>query len=250
MNIRSRDCLILHPQRDIEDIIIYTGIVRYTYEKFDGYVTLFVLPEYYNLLKNHYVDLENLIIEVLPNFSDSILLKLFIGKYKESRTRYFFGLCDKFRFDNYRKKVTSDTFDPYLEYDFDLDIKYNFFRINMNDEKRTKLLGRIKTVANMNYNMTSKAEFVPVRYKKNAMVSLNIDTMFDKTNFFDSTELLKHSKALYLTNSEKDHFTLLIYTMMRSNKYDDIIPKKNLYLFKHDNKPIKYTNIPEHWIIV
>lgn len=249
-DIRSTDCLILHPQRDMEDILMYTGIVRYTYETFKGRVTLFVLPEFNNLLKNHYADLEQLRIERIADLSDSTFLKLFIGKYKNSRNRYFFGLSDKFRIDNYKKKATSDDFDPYTFYDFDPEIKYKYFRINMNEERRSKLMFQIKTVANMNYNMTSKAEYVPVQYKKNAMVSLNVDTMFNNSNFFDATELLKHSKALYLTNSDKDYFTLLIYMMVRAGVYEEVLPKKNVYLFNMENEPLKYENLPDYWKIV
>ena len=102
----------------------------------------------------------------------------------------------------------------------------------------------------MNYNMTSKAEYVPVEYKRNAMVSLNVDTMFNNTNFLDSTELIKFSKALYLTNSPEDDFTLLIYMMTKCKLYDDILSSKKILLFKLKEEPLKYTDLPEWCKIV
>ena len=248
--MNNSDCIILHPQRTIKDILKYTGLVRHLYTVHAGNVILLSLPEYYNLLKNNYFDLEKIIIEKIPNLSDSTFLKLFIGKFKSIRVRHFFGLCDKFRTDTLKKKAESDDIDPYLTYGYDPEMVYTHFKINMNEERRSKLMFQIKTVANMNYNMTSKAEYVPVEYKRNAMVSLNVDTMFNNTNFLDSTELIKFSKALYLTNSPEDDFTLLIYMMTKCKLYDDILSSKKILLFKPKEEPLKYTDLPEWWKIV
>lgn len=244
------ECLILHPQRDEMDFLNYTGLVRHIYEMHEGKVTILVLSEFHTLVKNHFEDLETLQIEKISDCLDSTFLKLFIGKFKNIRTRQFFGLCDKFRTDDMKRKADSDDIDPYATYGFDAEIKYTYFRVNMNDDRQSKLMFQIKTVANMNYNITSKADYVPKKYKKNAMVSLNIDTMFDKTNFFDSIELIKHAKALYLTNNDKDYFTYMLYLMVRSNRYMQELNNKNIMLFNIDQTPLRYANLPEHWKII
>lgn len=257
---RQNDCLFLHPQNSIQDVLLYTGMIRHTYETFDGKLTLLVSPTFINLYKKHFSDLSNLNIVEIHDFSDSSLLKLFLGQFKSNRQRYFMGDYDKFRFDSYKKKfstvypngVSSDdtTFDPYALYGFDPEIRYTYFKIHTCDETCHKLIKNIKTVANMNFNITSKSDPVPPSYKKNAMISLNIDAMFGNQDFFNSIELVKYSKALYLTNDPTDNFTLLLYMLIKSKHYNDLLPQKNVYFFYKKSDTIRYTDLPEHWKVI
>lgn len=258
-NTRPNDCLFLHPQSNIRDILSYTGMIRHTYEAFEGKLTVLVCPSYTNLYKKHFKDLEDLNIVEVQDFSDSTLLKMFLSKFKANRERYFMGSYDKFRFDSYKKKFSTrypdglkadDVFDPYQFYGFDPKIRYSSFRINTCNSTCDKLIKNIKTVANMNFNITSKADFVPASYKKNAMISLNIDTMFGNEDFFNSIELVRYSKALYLTNEVSDNFTLLLYMLIQSDHYNDLLPQKNVYFFHKKNETIRYEALPEKWRVI
>lgn len=258
-NTRPNDCLFLHPQNSIQDILAYTGMIRHTYEVFEGKLTLLISPVYASLCRKHFKDLTEINIVEVHDFSDSTLLKLFLNQFKANRERYFMGSYDKFRFDSYKKKFSTqypdglkadDSFDPYSFYGFDPSIRYSYFRINTCNKTCDKLIKNIKTVANMNFNITSKADFVPSSYKKNAMISLNIDTMFGSEDFFNSIELVRYSKALYLTNAVSDNFTLLLYMLIKSEHYPDLLPQKNVYFFHKKNETIRYNDLPDKWRVI
>lgn len=254
----SEKHLIFHPQENIGDIIEFTGLVRYIYHEIaedDALVVIFTYSKYHNLFKKHYADLDRIRYEVLEltddsNVNDSNILKLFLGKYRTVKNRHFFGQYDKFRLNEYKRTYDSKVKnqDLYTLYGFDNAIKYSYFRIVIDDVANNRIYRQIKSIANMNYNITSKADHVPNNYKKNAMLSMNIDAMFNSTNFFDSFSLIKRTSAIYMTDEIDDYFTMMMKYIDRSGAYTEQLENKKVFLFH--KRPVSADEYPESWTLV
>lgn len=246
--------LIYHPVETIGSVIYYTGAVRHIRETVDDSkrVVMIVARVWHELMSQHYADLPNFGFEVMDEVNDSNMLKLFLmAPFRTVKDRRFFGSFDKLRLDDY-KKVYDETNPPkdmYSLYGIDPNVRFTHFRIVIDDDANTKLYRKIKTIANMNYNITSKADFVPKNYKKNAMLSLNIDAMFETKNFFVSFALIKRTSQIYITTDPEDYFTTMLYYMDRSGVYADHFMKKKILLFTRDgSNPLD--SLPESWVLV
>ena len=246
--------LIYHPVDNIGDVIYYTGAVRHIRETVDesARVGMIVSRSSHKLLSKHYADLPNFEFTVLDKVNDSNMLKLFLmGPFRTVKDRRFFGPFDKLRLDEY-KKVYDEANPPkdmYSLYGMDPNVRFTHFRIMIDEDANSKLYRRLKTIANMNYNVTSKADLIPKHYKKNAMLSLNIDTMFDTTSFFDSFALIKRTSQIYITTDKEDYFTTMLYYMDKSGVYGEHFLKKKIFLFaKNGINP--FDPLPESWTLV
>lgn len=246
--------LIYHPVETIGSVIYYTGAVRYIRETVDDNieVVMIVSKDSHQLFVKHYADLPNFKFEVLNEVNDSNMLKLFLmGPFRTVKDRRFFGAFDKLRLDEYKKAFdeTTPARDMYSLYGIDPSVRYSHFRIVIDEDINNKLYRKIKTIANMNYNLTSKSDLIPKHYKKNAMLSLNIDGMFNTTNFFDSFALIKRTSQIYITTDKEDYFTTMLYYMDKSGAYADHFQKKKILLFQK-NRSNPFDPVPESWTVV
>jgi hypothetical protein len=244
------NCLILHPLENIRDIMKHTGLVRYLYETHVGTVVYFVTEHFEKTLKKHFCDLEDLVFEVLPDFSSQSIFKLIMGKYKNDKTRMFFGMFDKFRLDSNKNKCKTheqETYEPYKLYGFDENIEYSHFQTNCCPEDDANLLKIIKSVANWDYRVFSNGENIPLKYKRNSVIALHADKVFKDNNFFDSVVLIEKTKFVHFT--DEDDFGRFVYMLWKSNKYGYLFEKTKLFMFHKGDEP-KLKDCPETWNVI
>ena len=243
-------CLILHNQETVQDILIHTGLVRHLYEVYEQKVIIIVKSQCHNMFNNHYGDLSEMIYEVVDDLSTNTIFKLIMNKYKNFKHRMFFGGFDKYRLDSHKNifktKFNEQNYDPYLMYGFEESIRYSKFKTDSINKDCMKLVGMIRSVANMDYRIFSKGCIIPRVYKKNSTIAVHIDKIFDITNFFDSVVLIEKSKHLHLTDNPTDDFSVYMYYLYKSNNYPNIFDKKHIYFFHADNEP-RYKDLPENW---
>ena len=246
-------CLILHHQDTVQDIIIHTGIVRYLYELYEEKVIIIVKKECEDLFGNHYGDLENITYEIVDDLSVNTIFKLVMNKYKNYKQRMFFGDYDKYRLDSYKNifktKFKEQNYDPYRMYNFDDSIRYSMFKTDCINKDCMKLVGMIRSVANMDYRIFSKGSLVPKVYLRNSTIAVHIDKIFNISNFFDSVVLIEKSKHLHLTDDETDDFSVYMYYLYKSNNYPNIFDKKHIYFFHKDDE-LRYKDLPDNWNFV
>lgn len=243
--------LCLHPQDSINDILLFTGLVRHLYELNENNMIYFVKEKYEILVKKHFNELEDIIYEVVPNFEDKTIFKFIMSKYKNLKNRVFFGMYDKFRFDSYKKKcIDYDalTFNPYELYNYDESLKFNNFRIST--LKDDKLIKMIKQVANMDFALFSMmSEDIPMSYKKNKSISIFVNKVFNDTNYFDSVELMDKTRIINLIDSKDDILSSFVYMLWMSGHYNHLFEKKMIRLFLTKYSPF-LKDIPSTWKII
>lgn len=247
----TKYCLILHPVDTVRDIITHTGLVRHLYEEYNHKIIYIIPTHLERLMRKHLFDLDEIIYEIVPDFENKSLFKLFMGKFKNIRIRMFFGSYDKFRLDSlkntFSSKFESKDYDPYTMYQYDESIKYTKFITSCIEKDDKKLINLIKSIANMDYRIFSKSELIPLQYKKNSTIAIHVDKVFNITNFFDSIVLLEKTKYLHLTDT--DDFSLFVYILFRSNNYNYLFKKKHIYLF-HQNDKLNFDDIPSDWKLI
>jgi hypothetical protein len=246
----SKLSLILHPQDNIKDILLYTGIVRYLYETQKEQIVYFVTSKFEGLLKKHFHDLDNLQYEVLDDFSTKSVFKFIMGKYKDVKIRNFLGSFDKFRLDNKKnlcQNYDTDTFNPYTLYGFDNSIQFTHFKTNCYESDDVHLLKMIKSIANWDYRIFSNRTNIPAKYKKNSVIALHVDKVFKETNFFDSIILMEKTKFIHFTDS--DDFGIFVYLLFKSNKYEYLFDKTKVFVFYKGDEP-KYSDYPSSWNVI
>lgn len=240
-------CLIIHPQDNIRNIIDHTGLVREFYETHNGNVIYFIKKNIEKLIKKHFSDLPNVKYEVVDALDKKTILKYMLSEYKNSKIRMFFGTFDKLRLDSYKNvfesKYNNENYNPYTMYGFNESIRYDKFRININENDDMKTINLLKSVANMDFRIFSSGTSIPIVYKRNSTIAIQIDRVFDIKNYFDSVVLIKNTKHIHITDQSDDLFSIFVMHLLKSNKYEDLFVKKNIYYF------YKGDEIPKHEFI-
>lgn len=244
-------CLILHPLNTIKDVIEHTGLVREIYAQ-EGKKTYYIIPTHLEpLLRKHLNDLTDINYEVIPDLSKSELLRLFMGKYKNVKKRMFFGEYDSLRLDSYKNvfklKYNQSNYNPYTMYGYDDALRYTNFKTNCYENHDRNMINLIKSVANMDYRIFSNGDKIPLQYKKNSTIAIHINKIFTIQNFFDCIILIEKTKYLHLTDT--DDFSLLIYTLWRSGKFEYLFHKKHVYLFYQGENPL-FDELPSSWKLI
>lgn len=234
-------CVIIHPQDTIKHIIEHTGLVRNLYEFHDGKVIYFIKKDIETLMKKHFSDLTKIIYEVVNDLDKTTIFKYMLGQFKNCKIRMFFGAFDKFRLDSYKNifesKYNNENYNPYTIYDFDESLQYEKFKINVNEDDSIKTMNLLKSIANMDYRIFSSAPGIPIVYKRNSTIAIQIDKVFNKGNYFDNIVLIKNTKHIHITDQKDDTFSIFIFHLLKSNQYDDLFMKKNIYLFYEGQPP-------------
>nr|QOI90476.1 hypothetical protein HWQ62_00340 [Pyramimonas orientalis virus] len=242
-------CMVLHPMESIKDILVHTGMVRYLYETQEQKLIYVITEQFEKSIRKHYNDLPDLTYEVLTDFSSKSLLKLLMGKYKNIKNRMFFGPYDKYRFDSYKnicKDYDNKTFEPYTMYGFDQSIMFTHFLTCSCREDDVSLIKFFKSVANWDYRLFSKADLIPMDYKKNCVIAVNIDKIFNHTNFFNSLVLVDKTRYIHLT--DRDDFSLFVYFIYKSQKYNHLFENTKVYLFHQDR--VTHYEYPSNWKLI
>lgn len=234
-------CLIIHPQDDIRDIIDHTGLVREFYETHNGKVIYFVKRKIENLIKKHFSDLTNIKYEIVDELDKKTIFKYMLSQYKNCKIRMFFGPFDKLRLDSYKNvfesKYNNHNYDPYAMYGFDGSIRYDKFRINVNEDDDMKTINLLKSVANMDYRIFSSGKEIPIIYKRNSTIAIQIDRVFDIKNYFDSVVLIKNTKHIHITDQSDDLFSIFVMHLLKSNQYEYLFKNKSVYYFYKGQTP-------------
>lgn len=234
-------CVIIHPQDNIKDIIEHTGLIRESYETHDGKVIYFIKKEIETLVKKHFYDLTKINYEVVDNLDKTTIFKYMLGQYKNCKIRLFFGMFDKLRLDSYKNvfesKYNNENYNPYTMYGFDESIRYDKFRINILEDDDMKTLKLLKSVANMNYRIFASGPGIPIVYKRNSTIAIQIDRVFDIKNYFDCVVLIKNTKHIHITDQKDDLFSIFVFHLLRSNQYEYLFNKKSIYYFYNGQPP-------------
>tara|TARA_Y100000389_G_scaffold196917_1_gene230595 strand:+ start:3632 stop:4384 length:753 start_codon:yes stop_codon:yes gene_type:complete len=233
--------VIIHPQDNIKDIIEHTGLIRESYETHDGKVIYFIKKEIETLVKKHFYDLTKINYEVVDNLDKTTIFKYMLGQYKNCKIRLFFGMFDKLRLDSYKNvfesKYNNENYNPYTMYGFDESIRYDKFRINILEDDDMKTLKLLKSVANMNYRIFASGPGIPIVYKRNSTIAIQIDRVFDIKNYFDCVVLIKNTKHIHITDQKDDLFSIFVFHLLRSNQYEYLFDKKSIYYFYNGQPP-------------
>lgn len=236
-------CVIIHPQDTIKNIIEHTGLVREFYETHNGKVIYFIRKNIETLIKKHFSDLTKINYEVVDELDKTTIFKYMLGQYKNCKIRMFFGMYDKLRLDSYKNvfesKYNNENYNPYTMYGFDESIRYDRFRINFREDDDMKTINLLKSVANMDYRIFASGSGIPIVYKRNSTIAIQIDRVFDIKNYFDCVVLIKNTKHIHITDQEDDLFSIFVFHLLKSNQYDYLFQNKNIYYFYRGQTPTK-----------
>lgn len=238
--------ILLHPQEDIGDFIMFTGLVRYlaTTEK----LKFIILKQYKDTIKLHYNDIENIEYIVIEKYEKSdVITQLLHQSLRNIKKRHIIGNFDIFRLDKYKGVYTNqkNPNDLYSLYGFDPEIMKSYFKVNRNIQKEENILKNIFMISKTDFSIFTSCEHIPTRFKINCF-GIYLDKMFSKLLFMHSICIVEVSKRIYLYSSSK--FTLFIYLM--HHKYNVCNDKQVVVV--NDNNPDSYVftlNYPDDWII-
>ncbi len=173
-----------------------------------------------------------------------------MGKYKNVKSRLFFGLFDKYRFDtqkNLCKDYDASTFNPYTLYGYDECIRHSYFQIHNCDHTENETINNMKKIANWDFRLFSNGANIPMKYKTVCVIALHVDKVYKDTSFFDSIVLIEKTKFIHFTDT--DDVGLFIYLLWKSGKYTHMFDKTKIYMFYQGNEP-KYRDCPNAWDLI
>lgn len=236
-------CIIIHPQRNMKDFLRYTGIVRKYSAENDGKVIYFLKKQFEIVIKQHFSDLE-MQYELVDELDDKHIFKTLLSIYKNLKIRYMFGIYDKYRFDSYKNKSnSSNDIDPYSLYDISPSVEYEHFKVNIQDNSEA-ILKTIRSVANMDFQILSNIEDIPIQYKKNSSINIILNRMFTETkNFFDALTIISKCKTICM--NDYNVYTYLLTLLDKSNQ--EYLKKNAKVLVFHKNDELFIEYVPDSW---
>jgi predicted ribosome quality control (RQC) complex YloA/Tae2 family protein len=83
----------------------------------------------------------------------------------------------------------------------------------------------------MDFRVFSSGKDIPIVYKRNSTIAIQIDRVFNIKNYFDSVVLIKNTKHIHITDQSDDLFSMFVMHLLKSNQYDSLFVKKNIYFF-------------------
>jgi len=248
-------CLIVHPQNNVKDFLIYSSIVRFICKSRSAdieihYVVVTKFAQYCDYLYGDDLHIQYIYMDEL---TDNNLLRLQMSsKHKNTKDRQFFGFSDKYRYDEFKGRyqrllLNSDTseFNPFEMYEIDPSVltKYFFFTRNQPVEnlKWKNSLERFK----FKYNAISsiKGFKIPKMFITETTLNVYLDSMFTELNFFESMIIILKASKVYLRCN--DTYTLFIYLLHESGAFS-VEKSKTFHLLVTNECDVPFV-VPKEW---
>jgi hypothetical protein len=237
------ECVIIHPQT-IFDLFNYTGLVRYLHSLHNK-TTFICLQKFKGFFEMHYKDLNEFHIMYVNDDKINNYFTIVMKHFKKCPNQYFFGPTDKLRINNkytnhYNNKIKQGTFDPYDLYEYDSNIKLDYFHLNRNKHIEMKLLKSIMMMANTVYTVLTSNKNVDPKYLRINTMNITLDQMFKLDNICDSLSIIEYANHIFLTHdSDFTPFILMI------DLKHEILKDKRVFIFCDETYDDSL--IPSYW---
>ena len=249
-------CLIVHPQNNVRDFLVYSSIVRYICQTYDPSIEIhyIVLDKFSQYCEYLYGDGLNIHYVYLDDLTDNNLLRLLMGDHKNTKDRQFYGYFDKYRFDTFKGMFQSHAgslslensdFNPYEMYKIEPSVHTRYFAFTRNMRVETNKWKNSLERFKFKFNAISSIRGfqIPKAYITETTLNVYLDSMFTETNFFESMVIIMNASKIYLRHN--DVYTLFVYLLQESGTFSDEKSKTIHLLHKgEDQVPFK---IPAKW---